>query len=262
MLVAITRVVSRNIGQCELSHIEREAIDPAVAAEQHRVYEGCLVSLGCELVRLPEEIDMPDSVFVEDAAIVLDEVAIITRPGASSRRRETMAVQSALAKYRHLHGIQSPGIMDGGDVLRMGKRIFVGVSERTNQAATAQIRSILEPYDYRVEDVNVRGCLHLKSAVTKVGRGRLLVNRDWVDIEPFAGYEILDVDPSEPFGANALLIDDVVLYPASYTRTRNRLEDAGIDVWPVELSELAKAEGGVTCCSLVFHAERSMKNPS
>ncbi len=253
MLVAITREVSRNIGQCELSHIEREAIDPAAAAVQHRAYEDCLVSLGCELVRLPEEPDMPDAVFVEDTAVVLDELAIITRPGAVSRRRETMAVESVLAKYRRIHAIQTPGTLDGGDVLCVGRRIFVGLSERSNQEAITQIRSMLEPYDYRVEVVHVRDCLHLKSAVTQVDQGSLLVNRNWVGTEPFAGYEILDVDSSEPFGANSLLIDDVVIYPAAYARTRNRLEDAGIVVRPVELSELAKAEGGVTCCSLIFH---------
>lgn len=254
MRVAITREVSRNIGQCELTHIERGVIDPAKAVEQHGAYEDCLVSLGCELVRLPEEPDMPDAVFVEDTAVVLDELAILTRPGAPIRRKETVAVERALAAYRQIDVIQSPGILDGGDVLCVGKRVFVGLSERTNLEAIIQIRNMLEPYGYRVEAVNVHGCLHLKSAVTQVGHNRLLVNQMWVDMDPFAGYECIDVDESEPFGANALLIDDVLIFPTAYTRTRDRLEDAGIDVRSVELSELAKAEGGVTCCSLIFPA--------
>jgi dimethylargininase len=254
MLVAITREVSRNIGQCELSHIERKTIDASTAAEQHRAYEDCLISLGCELVRLPEEPDMPDSVFIEDTAVVLDEVAIITRPGAASRRRETMAAKRALAMYRRIDVIEPPGTLDGGDVLSVGKRVFIGLSERSNQVAIAQLRSMLEPHGYQVEGVNVQGCLHLKSAVTQVGDRRLLVNRNWVDMQPFVDYEILDVDPSEPYGANALLVADVLIYPEAYPRTRNRLKDAGIDVRPVDLSELAKAEGGVTCCSLIFPA--------
>ena len=253
MRVALTREVSRNIGQCELSHIEREVIDPEMAVEQHRAYEDCLVSLGCALVRLPEEPTMPDAVFVEDTAVVLDELAIITRPGAPARRRETLAVERTLAQYRRIEAIQPPGTLDGGDVLCVGKRVFVGRSERTNPEAITQIRSMLEPYDYQVEEVNVRGCLHLKSAVSKVGHNRLLVNQKWVDRELFAGYELIDVDGSEPFGANALLIGDVVIYPNAYTRTRNRLEGAGVNVQSVELSEIAKAEGGVTCCSLIFH---------
>lgn len=252
MLIAVTREVSPSIGSCELTHLAREAIDVGVARAQHRQYEDCLAALGCEMHRLRAEPELPDSVFVEDTAVVFDELAMITRPGAESRRPETQSVAMALTPYRRLLYIESPGTIDGGDVLRIGKTLFVGLSHRSNQAGIEQMLALLEPFGYRVQEVRLNGCLHLKSAVTQVATDALLINPTWVEASVFAHMSTIDADPSEPYGGNALLVGETVVYPSAYPRTRGRLEDAGIPVRVVDVSELAKAEGGVTCCSLVF----------
>ena len=253
MPIAITREVSPNIGHCELTHLAREAIDANVARAQHRQYEDCLAALGCEIHSLPAEPELPDSVFVEDTAVVFDELAIITRPGADSRKPEIQSIAKALKPYRRLSYIKSPGIIDGGDVLCIGKTLFVGLSRRSNQAGIEQMRALLDPFGYTVEGVQMNGCLHLKSAVTQVAKNTLLINRVWVDAGAFEHMNLIDVDPSEPFGGNALLVGETVVYPSAYPGTQRRLEDHGISVRVVDVSELAKAEGGVTCCSLIFN---------
>jgi dimethylargininase len=260
-LIAITREVSPAIGRCELTHVARQPIDLGLARAQHLKYEECLVGLGCTLVRLPAEPRLPDSVFVEDTAVVLDEVALVTRPGARSRRAETKPVAEVLTSYRRVFHVHAPCTLDGGDVLVVGRRVFVGLSRRTNQEGLEEVRSLLTPFGYRVEGVPVRGALHLKSAVTRVAERTLLVNHNWTDTSVLASLddalEIIDVAPEEPLGANALLIEDAVVYPEAYPLTRRRLEDRGIRVIGVDVSELAKAEGGVTCSSLVFRANHS-----
>ncbi len=251
-LVAITRAVSPKIGQCELTHLERQAIDAGLAQAQHGQYEACLAGLGCQVHRLPAEPDLPDSVFCEDAAVVLDELAIITRPGAASRRPETESIARALESFRRLAFIQSPGTLDGGDLLRVGRVLHIGLSGRSNPEGVRQMRDLVEPFGYQVQGVPVAGCLHLKSAVTQVGEDTLLINREWVDGRIFRALKLIDIDPGEPLGANALLVGSTVIYPTAYPRTRRRLEEADIAVQTVDVSELAKAEGAVTCCSLIF----------
>jgi dimethylargininase len=252
--VAITRAISAAIGQCELTHLQRQAIDVGKARAQHGAYERRLHEAGCAVVRLPSDDTLPDSVFVEDTALVFDELAIVTRPGASSRRGETTAVAEALSAYRTVRQIGPPATMDGGDVLVMHKRVLVGESQRTSRSAIAQLAQMLGPWGYVVEDVRVTGCLHLKSAVTALSDEALVINRAWVPAVQFQPYRLVDVDPTEPSGANALRIGDSVIYPAAYPRTRARLEAQGVHVVDVDVSELIKAEGAVTCCSLVFNA--------
>lgn len=253
-LVALTRAVSPAFDRCELSHLDRRPIDVALAERQHAAYEALLGELGCELQRLPAAPELPDSVFVEDTAVVVDELAVIARPGAPSRRGETSAVAAALSRYRPLVDISAPATLDGGDVLRVGRRLFVGLSARTNEAGIAQLTRHLAPRGYEVVGVPVGGCLHLKSAVTLVAGGVLLLNAGWVDSASLVGHERIEVDPTEPFAANALRVADTVVMPAAFPRTRARLEAAGIAVRTVDVSELAKAEGGVTCCSIVLAA--------
>ena len=254
MHVAITRGVSPEIGQCELTYQSRQRIDLDLARKQHGQYEECLAALGCHVHRLPAEPGLPDSVFVEDAAIVLDEVAVITRPGAESRRPETQSVAQALGPFRRLVQIEAPGILDGGDVLRLGRGLFVGLSRRSNEAAIMQMRNLLAGYGYTVTGVPVQGCLHLKSAVTQIAASTLLINDRWVDPRVFGPATMIEVDPEEPFAANALIIGSRVVFPLAYPSTRKRIERRGIDVCAVDVSELAKAEGGITCCSLIFPA--------
>ena len=255
MLIAITREVSPAIGGCELTHLERVAIDYNIAQAQHRQYVQALAALGCEVHTLPAEPDLPDSVFVEDVAIVLDELAIITRPGADSRKPETVSIAQALQPYRKLCHIQAPGTVDGGDVLRIGKMIYIGLSSRSNAAAIEQMQSLTRPYGYTVKGVEVQGCLHLKSAVTQVAQDTLLINQNWVDGGAFGGMNLIEVDASEPYGANALLVGETVIYPTSFPRTHKRLQEHGIPTLTVDVSELAKAEGAVTCCSLIFRLD-------
>ena len=255
MLIAITREVGPRIQDCELTHFEREPIDLARARAQHRQYEECLANLGCKVLHLPAESDLPDSVFVEDTALVLDELAVIMRPGAASRRPETASIAEALTPYRKLSYIEEPGTIDGGDVLRIGKSIFVGLSYRSNAAGVEQLREIVHPYGYRVEGVRVGGCLHLKSAVTQVAADALLINRACVDAEVLPKMRLIEVATSEPSGGNALWVHDSVVYPAAFPVTLQTLRDAGLTVRVVDASELAKAEAGVTCCSLVFQEE-------
>lgn len=251
MLIAITRGISPSMDHCELTHLQRNPIDIESARRQHRRYEECLADLGCEIHRLPPGADLPDSVFVEDTAVVLDELAVIARPGAESRREETKEVAKALDRYRILHRIESPGTLDGGDVLKIGKKLFVGLSGRTNEEGIDQLSRLLMPYGYEVESVAVKDCLHLKSAATLVGQDKLLLNGTRVDEDKFRGC-LIGVDPSEPSAGNALLVGETVVYPSAYPATRRKMEDLGIAVRTVDVSELAKAEGGVTCCSLLF----------
>ena len=254
MLTAIAREISPAIARCALTHIERQPIDYELACAQHRAYVQCLNHLGCEVVTLPAEPDLPDSVFVEDAAIVLDEVAIITRPGHEMRRSETPSIEEALQPYRPIERIDAPATLDGGDVLIVGRTIYVGLSQRTNEAGLADLHRILAPHGYTIRGLPIDACLHLKSACTHVGRKTLLINRQWVDAGAFAGLDLLDINEDEPDAANALPIGDAIVYPAAFTKTRRCLEDKGFKVVPVDLSELAKAEGAVTCCSLIFRS--------
>jgi dimethylargininase len=254
MLIAITREVSPRIEHCELTHLSREPIDIELARAQHRLYEKCLADLGCEIRRLPPAPELPDAVFVEDAAIVLNELAVIMRPGAESRRAESESVAAALKPYRNLSFITSPGTMDGGDVLSVGKTLFVGLSQRSDMAGIEQLGELVGEQGYTVETVPMKDCLHLKSAVTVIGPGKLLINPDWVPKAAFGELELVEIDPSEPPAANALLVGDTIVYPSEYPRTRQRLQDLGHEVRIVLAAELAKAEGRLTCSSLIFKA--------
>ena len=253
--IAITRGVSPAIVQCELVHQERRPIDVGLARRQHGWYEEALTTLGCRVEALRADPELADSVFVEDACVVLDEVAVITRPGAESRRPETAAITAALTPYRALLTIDAPGTLDGGDVMRIGRTLYVGRSGRSNQAAIDQLSRALAPYGYEVRGVAVQGCLHLKSAVTALGEDTVLVNPAWVNPALFSGTRCIEIDPRERGAANALRIGDRVIYPASFPATRRRLALAGVDVLEVDVSELQKAEGAVTCCSLVFEVQ-------
>lgn len=252
MRIAITREVSPSIGHCELTHLSRQDIDVDLARDQHAQYEKMLIDLGCKVRRLPEEPNLPDSVFVEDTAIVLDNLAVITRPGAILRRNETQSVAEVLKEYRTMFQIIDPGTLDGGDVLQIGRTLFVGNSIRSNIPGIKQLMEIVAPYGYEVEVVKVEGCLHLKSAVTLVGEETLLINRSWVDANSFEAREFIDIDPSEPYAANALLVGDGLVYPANFPKTCQRLEDKGYSVRVTDVDELQKAEGALTCCSLIF----------
>lgn len=254
MLTAITRGVSTSLASGELTFRDRAPIDIELARRQHESYEQALIKLGVRIDHLPAEDAYPDAVFVEDVALVLDEIAIITTPGAKSRVGEAESMARAAGKYRPVKHLTSPATLDGGDVVRIGKTLYVGLSSRTNQAGIDQLGALLSPLGYTVLGVEVAGALHLKTACTYAGRGVLLANPEWAATNIFRDVEILPVDASEPWGGSVLAINDTLVMAASFPRTRAKLEARGFTVVPVDLSELQKAEGGPTCLSIVFDA--------
>src|ERR1700689_3374027 len=252
MLTAITRAVSSAIVNCELTFVKRQPIDLSKARDQPRPFEQLLEKLGARVHSLAAEPDLPDSMFVEDPAIVLDELAVILPLGTKSRQPEAESLAKALAPFRKLHYITAPAAIEGGDVLRIDRTLYVGQTTRTNAEGVRQLAAILAPHNYKVVPVPVTGCLHLKSAVTYLGGNTLLANRLWFDNAPFAHFQWIEVDPTEPHAANALAIADTVIFPASFPKTRARIEAAGFLVTPLDISELQKAESGLTCSSLIF----------
>ena len=252
MFIAITREVSRAIIHCELTHLARTPIDIDRARVQHLQYETALKKLGVAVLSLPEAHELADSVFVEDTAIVLDECAVITRPGADSRRPETKIIAEILAPYRKLFHVQGPARIDGGDILQVGKQIYVGLSTRSDTNAIEQIQDFLQPFGYELHAVALTGCLHLKSAVTQVTHDTLLINPAWVDKNNFRDVNFMEIDPSEPYAANAVMVGETIIYPTAFPQTQRRLDKAGIQMITVDADELAKAEAAVTCCSLIF----------
>ncbi|HSJ85582.1 MAG TPA: arginine deiminase family protein [Anaerolineales bacterium] len=252
MTIAITRQVSPRFEECEITHIERTPIDLELARAQHNEYVQLLKALGCTVIELPAESDLPDSVFVEDTAFILPELAVITRPGADSRKPETESILPALTPLIKTVQLQAPATLDGGDVLVLGKRIYIGLSTRSTPAAVDQLNETLGKYGYSVTGVQLHDCLHLKTAVTRVDEKTLLINPGWVDAHFFEEFDWIEVDFSEPLAANCLPIGDFIIFPTAFPKTRSKLEESGFKVVTADVSELAKAEGAVTCCSLIL----------
>jgi dimethylargininase len=254
MPTALTRAVSRSLGSCELTWVARREIDLDLASEQHAQYELALAAMGVRVIPLPELPELPDAVFVEDPLVVVDEAAIVTRMGSPRRRAESDSLAEAISEFRPVRRLLEPATLEGGDVMRIGRDVFVGLSSRTNAAGVQQLERELEPFGYRVKPVEVRGCLHLKSACCSMGGGRILANRAWLDTAPLRDYELLDVAPDEPGAANILRIEDTVLMAASFPHTRQIVRDKGLNVLTVDISELMKAEAAITCSSVIFEA--------
>jgi dimethylargininase len=252
MLTAITRGVSASLATGELTFRDRVPIDIALAQRQHQEYELALTRLGVRIDHLPPEDALADAVFVEDVGMVLDEIAIVTSPGAASRRAETESMAHAMSRYRPVKRLSAPATLDGGDVVRVDRTLYVGLSSRTNEAGIDQLGALVSPLGYTVLSVEVAGALHLKTACTYAGRGVLLANSGWAATKVFRDLDVLEVDESEPWGGSVLAIGDTLVMAASFPRTRAKLESRGFTVAPVDLSELQKAEGGPTCLSIVF----------
>ncbi|HXI19933.1 MAG TPA: N(G),N(G)-dimethylarginine dimethylaminohydrolase [Gemmatimonadales bacterium] len=253
-LLALTRAVSPRIAECELTFLARDPIDYRRAESQHAAYERCLEELGAVVERVPGDPAWADGVFIEDTAVVLDEVAVVTRPGAASRRGEVAGLAEALGRYRRVAAIEAPGTLDGGDVLRVGRLLYVGRSTRSDAEGIAQLARLVTRWGYTVVPVEFGGCLHLKSAATRVAETTVLLNPGWVAPHTFHGLDLVETHPAEPSAANALPCGDRLIYPAACPRTADRLARHGLRLRTVDLSELARAEGGVTCCSLLVSA--------
>lgn len=256
-LTAITRAVSPALQRCELTFVGRRPIDIARAEAQHAAYRRALERAGAAVEVIPADDRLPDAPFIEDTAVVFDEIAVIARPGAPSRRAELDAVALALSRYRPLTYIQAPATLDGGDVLRIGRECFVGLSTRTNADGAGQLSATLGAHGYRVTPVVVTGCLHLKSAVAAIGADTVLINPAWIDASAFRGYRWIDVPDTEPFAADCLVVDGVVHVSTSYPRTLDLIRRQGFVTEVIEISEFEKAEGGLTCLSLLVEERDS-----
>ena len=252
MKVALTHSVSPNIVNCELSYLDRTPIDFDKAVAQHRNYCSKLEELGIRVIELSVNKDLPDSVFVEDTAVVVDEIAVMTNPGAESRRAEIPGIQKALLKYREIKVMQTPATLDGGDVLQIGREVFVGISKRTNFKGFESLKRILAPFDYRVSPIKVKGCLHLKSACTALDKETVIINSKLIETEPLRKFRLVEVDESEPEAANVLEINKTVLMDSYFPKTLNRVIQRGYQVKSIDISELRKAEAALTCSSILF----------
>lgn len=235
--------------------MQRDPIDAGRAIDQHREYENLIRRLGARLISLPPQPDMADSVFVEDTAFVVDEVAIIASMGTNQRRRETDAIADALAPHRELVHIAPSARIEGGDLFRVGRRVFAGRSTRTDDAGIAALVDVLRPFDYEVVPVDVLGCLHLTTGAAPVSDDAILINPRWVDADAFGSLERIEVDPCEPWAGNVLRVGDALVMPKEFPKTRRRLAQRGLDVHTIDISELMKAEAGLTCMSLLFESD-------
>lgn len=257
-MLAYTRAVPSTLGRCELTHLSREPIDVELAIAQHEQYEQALRAAGVEVIRLAARDELPDSVFVEDTAVVVDELAVVSRPGSGSRRAEVDSVRDALASHRTVSSIEAPATLDGGDVLVLEREVLVGLTPRTNLSGMQQLRALLSPFGYAVRAVPVKGCLHLKSAVTRAGERTLVANPKWFDPALVPGWDVVPVDPREPFAGNVLWLGRTIIVAEAFARTNEALARAtDSELVVVAAGELAKAEGGVTCCSIVLSAPKA-----
>lgn len=252
MDIAIIRPVSRSIQDCELTHVDRSPICARTAQIQHEAYAGVLRSLGVEVIELPALHDHPDAVFVEDTVVVVDELAVLARPGAASRRGEVESMRACIESFRDVSEIASPATLEGGDVIQMGRTIYVGRSTRTSDEGINQLRELLEPFDYDVVAVPVPGALHLKTACAPLGDEHLIANGNWVDTSRFKDVDVVEVHEDEPFAGNAVVIGDTVIFASQYPRTAERLRNVGLTLELIETTELAKAEGSLTCKSVLL----------
>ncbi|MBM4003489.1 MAG: dimethylargininase [Planctomycetes bacterium] len=251
-MIAVTRRPDAGLYRCQLTHIDRAPIDIDRAIQQHTEYERRLFEAGYELDSLPADPRFPDGLFVEDTAIVLPELAVIARPAPLLRRGEVERIAERLANYRPCFGLDPDAFLEGGDVLRVGRTLYAGCSQRSNAAGIASLRRIVEPIGYSVVPVRVDGCLHLKTACTALDEQTLLANCSWIDAAAFHGLQIVPVPEQEPWGANVLRLKLAILASDSYPRTLDLIASLGFAPLPVAASEFHKAEAGLTCLSLLL----------
>ena len=235
-----TGITAANLGQPDYKR----------ALEQHHTYCAALQQCGLQLILLDVDERYPDGCFVEDTAIVTEELAILCRPGASSRRGEVDTVAKVLAEYRQLANIRPPGTVDGGDILRVDNHFYIGRSKRTNAEGARQLAGMLSECGYTSSEITVRSVLHLKTGVTYIGKNTFL------SIDEFAGRfasgQVIRVEEEEAYAANCLLVNGTVLAPAGFPEVKRQIAELGYPVIEVELSEFRKMDGGLTCLSLVF----------
>lgn len=251
--IAFLRSMPLSLDRGLRTFVRRDPIDLDLATSQHTGYRRVLERHGVSVRWLPDAPELPDAAFVEDLAVPLDEVTVLARPGAVERRPELEGLEPRLPDGRPVRRIVAPGTLDGGDVLRVGRILFVGASSRTNAAGIEQLARAVGEFGYAVAAVPVEGCLHLKSGCAFVGEGTLLYNPAWIDPTPFGAAHAIPVPGVEPRGANVLWLwhVDVVVSAAEHPETAELLREAGHAVVTTPISEFLKAEAGVTCLCLL-----------
>jgi dimethylargininase len=226
------------------------APDHARMLAQHGAYAKALRALGLDVEILDPLPGFPDAYFVEDVAVVVPEMAVVARPGAPSRRGEADAIGPVLSRHRPVARLEAPATLDGGDVLIVGRAVFVGLSARTNAEGAAQLARSLEPHGYTVRPVPVGTGLHLKSGVSWLGAETLLVSRQFADRPELSAYRQVVVDAGEEAACNTLLVNGTLLTPSGFPRTRRQLDETGLPVVELDATEARKMDGGLTCMSL------------
>ena len=249
-MIAITREPSPQMSACELTFVHRAPIDFGLARQQHAAYCDCLQTLGVEVTRLPTDELLPDCCFVEDMAIVFDEVALVGRPHLS-RLAEQPRIAEELAKHRPLKSFSPAAKIEGGDVLVIGDTVLVGRSSRTNLVGIHQLEQFVKPMGLAVRAVDVTGCLHLKTACTAIDEQTLLINPNWIAADSLSGFQLIEVPAAEPFAANTVPIAGSLLAARSAPDTASLLRSRGRDVITLDISEFQKAEAGLSCLSLL-----------
>jgi dimethylargininase len=247
---AIVRPVPNSYNRCIRTNVER--IDVALAKKQHAKYCKTLQELGLKLIWVKGDDTLPDSCFVEDTAIIIGEKAIICNMKVKSRAQEIIEVAKVLEKLKETYYIKPPATIDGGDVLKIENKIFVGISERTNIQAVHQLRKILKRSDIEIVPVKVQNVLHLKSACTYLGNNYVILSKGHFDMNILREYEKIVVPGGEEYAADCLAIDGTILMAKGYPKTKRRIEAAGFSVKELETSEFRKGEGALTCLSILF----------
>jgi dimethylargininase len=251
-ITALTREPAPTLEDCLLTYVARSRVDYPTALEQHRQYCQALRECGVEVRVLPAQPQYPDSVFIEDVAVVLDELVVLARPASETRQGEVRLLASQELPDRRVVSIEAPGTLEGGDVLRIGKQIFTGLSSRTDARGLESLARIAQPLGYQVIPVQVKGCLHLKTACTALDQRTLLINPDWIQTAPFEGFRWVTVPAEEPWAANALPVGERICMNCAYPMTLAKVAARGYAIHPLDISEFSKAEGGLTCLSLFF----------
>lgn len=226
--------------------------------QQHAAYCRALEQCGLRVVTLPADLQHPDSTFVEDAAVLTPRAAILTRPGAKSREGEVAAIRAALAQFYGagaLLQIEEPGTLDGGDICDAGTHFFIGISHRTNEEGARQLAALLAAQGFTSSTVDIRkmnSILHLKSGIAYLEENTLVLMEEMEGLEQFRGYKVILAPPGETYAANCVRVNDYVLFPAGYPSLETCVSREGFKTLPLEMSEFAKMDGGLSCLSLRF----------
>ncbi len=221
------------------------------AIKQHRQYVEALESLGIEVLVLEADERFPDSTFVEDTAIVNERCAIITRPGAQTRRGEELEILPVLQRfYQKIEYLQGEASLDGGDVLRVKNHFFIGLTQRTNKEGARQLTDILGAYGYTASTIEVEEVLHLKTGVVYLDKGIILATGEFLKTKAFSSYRVLEVVEEEAYAVNCIVVRDTLLIPKGFPKTRDMLQKEGFRTLEVEMGEFEKMDGGLTCLSL------------